>query len=83
MQRIKAIAINLNKYLDIKIMNRRINMSCRFNDYGGQYVPQTRLKALNQLEEEHNKAIKTGRIFFDIQKINPNSKGEYNERKNS
>ena len=54
MQRIKAIAINLNKYLDIKIMNRRINMSCRFNDYGGQYVPENILKALNELEEEYN-----------------------------
>lgn len=32
---------------------------------------------------EHEKAIKSGRIFFDIQPINSNLKDEPNERKNS
>lgn len=31
-------------------------MSCRFNEFGGQYVPQNVLKALNELEEEYQKA---------------------------
>ena len=34
-------------------------------------------------KKEHAKAIKTGRIFFDIQKINSDSKDEYHERTNS
>ena len=28
-------------------------MSCRFNEYGGQYVPENVLKALNELEAEY------------------------------
>ena len=39
-------------------------MSCRFNDYGGQYVPENILKALNELEEEYNKA-KNDASFWD------------------
>lgn len=31
-------------------------MSCRFDDYGGQYVPKNILKALNELEDEYKKA---------------------------
>ncbi|MDR3593617.1 tryptophan synthase subunit beta [Clostridium sp.] len=31
-------------------------MSCRFNEFGGQYVPENVLKALNELEEEYEKA---------------------------
>ncbi len=31
-------------------------MSCRFNDYGGQYVPENILKALNELEAEYEKS---------------------------
>ena len=31
-------------------------MSCRFNEFGGQYVPENILKALNELEEEYEKA---------------------------
>ncbi len=31
-------------------------MSCRFNEFGGQYVPDNVLKALNELEEEYEKA---------------------------
>ena len=39
-------------------------MSCRFNDYGGQYVPEKILKALNELEAEYKKA-KDDRTFWD------------------
>lgn len=31
-------------------------MGCRFNEFGGQYVPENVLKALNELEEEYEKA---------------------------
>lgn len=31
-------------------------MSCRFNEFGGQYVPENILRALNELEEEYEKA---------------------------
>lgn len=31
-------------------------MSCRFNEFGGQYVPENVLKALNELEQEYEKA---------------------------
>ena len=31
-------------------------MGCRFNEYGGQYVPENVLKALNELEEEYERA---------------------------
>lgn len=31
-------------------------MSCRFNEFGGQYVPENVLKALNELEAEYEKA---------------------------
>jgi tryptophan synthase beta chain len=33
-------------------------MGCRFNEFGGQYVPENILKALNELEEEYEKAQK-------------------------
>ena len=33
-------------------------MSCRFNEYGGQYVPENVLKALEELEGEYEKAQK-------------------------
>lgn len=39
-------------------------MSCRFNDYGGQYVPENILKALNELEAEYEKA-KNDKTFWD------------------
>lgn len=39
-------------------------MSCRFNEFGGQYVPENVLKALNELEEEYEKA-KTDEKFQD------------------
>lgn len=39
-------------------------MSCRFNDYGGQYVPENILKALNELEREYEKA-KNDKTFWD------------------
>lgn len=39
-------------------------MGCRFNDYGGQYVPEKILKALNELEAEYEKA-KNDKTFWD------------------
>ncbi|OOM74845.1 tryptophan synthase beta chain [Clostridium puniceum] len=33
-------------------------MNCRFNEYGGQYVPENVLKALEELEGEYEKAQK-------------------------
>lgn len=39
-------------------------MSCRFNEFGGQYVPENVLKALNELEKEYEKA-KTDEKFQD------------------
>jgi len=39
-------------------------MGCRFNEFGGQYVPENVLKALNELEEEYEKA-KNDKQFID------------------
>ncbi|MGG7187255.1 tryptophan synthase subunit beta [Clostridium butyricum] len=39
-------------------------MSCRFNDYGVQYVPYNILKALNELEAEYEKS-KNDKTFWD------------------